>query len=101
MTMIAVANVINGSREVGIGVILDLDTDVGKSSRICILMALEDVYGTFAYHNNFRTIIRPHFRDSKYDNFQAASDAIDLVQDIKLLHLLVPNNHHRQILYLI
>ncbi|PWA89371.1 Extracellular ligand-binding receptor [Artemisia annua] len=62
---------INGIREVGIGVILDMDSNVGKSCRVSILMALEEFYG--APYNNFTTIIHPHFHDSKSSNFEAAS----------------------------
>ena len=62
---------INGIREVGIGVILDMDSNVGKSCRVSILMALEEFYGS--PYNNFTTIIHPHFHDSKSSNFDAAS----------------------------
>ncbi|KAI3686067.1 hypothetical protein L1987_79737 [Smallanthus sonchifolius] len=88
MTMTAVAKVVNETGEVGIGVILDMDSDVGKSYRVCMLMALEDFYE--AHRNNFTTIIRYHFRDSKYDNFQAASVAMDLVKNTKVIALLGP-----------
>ncbi|KAI3820351.1 hypothetical protein L1987_07897 [Smallanthus sonchifolius] len=88
MTTTVVAKVVNGIREVGIGVILDMDSDVGKSSRVCMLMALEDFYG--AHWNNFTTIVRYHFRDSKYDNFQAACVAMDLVKNTQVIALLGP-----------
>ncbi|XP_076898926.1 glutamate receptor 2.8-like [Bidens hawaiensis] len=81
------ANVGSGIREVGIGVILDMDSNVAKSTRVCLLMALEEVYGA---HHNFTTIIRFHFRDSRHDNFQAASAAIDLVENAQVIALLGP-----------
>lgn len=71
MMMIVENGVENRIREVGIGVILDMDSNVGKSTQICILMALEEFYE--AHQNPSTAIIHPHFRDSKYDNFQAAS----------------------------
>nr|XP_043639466.1 glutamate receptor 2.1-like [Erigeron canadensis] len=88
MMMMASNGVENELREVGIGVILDMDSNVGRSTRICILMALEDFYG--ARHNNFTTIIHPHFRDSKFDNFRAASAAIDLRKNTQVIAFFGP-----------
>ncbi|GKA18558.1 glutamate receptor 2.8-like protein, partial [Tanacetum coccineum] len=61
--------------KVGIGVILDTETSLGKMSRSCISMALGDFYKK---HDNYTTRIVPHFRDSKQDNVEAASVAIDI-----------------------
>lgn len=58
------------TREIGLGVILDIDSHVGKSIWVSILMAIEDFYGDT---NNSTTVIVPHFRDSKYDNVEAVS----------------------------
>ncbi|PWA93912.1 Extracellular ligand-binding receptor [Artemisia annua] len=79
---------INGIREVGIGVILDMDSNVGKSCRVSILMALEEFYG--APYNNFTTIIHPHFHDSKSSNFEAASVASDLITNTQVMAILGP-----------
>lgn len=57
------------SEEIGIGVILDMDSSVGKVSTICIKMALQDFYQT----HNYTTKIVTHFRDSKHDRVKAAS----------------------------
>ena len=46
-----------------VGVILDLDTPLGKVCRTCISMAVEDFYA----NRNHTTMIVPHFRDSKGD----------------------------------
>lgn len=59
-----------GTREIGVGVILDMDSHVGKSIRISILMAIKDFYRDT---NHSTTIIAPHFRDSKHDNVEASS----------------------------
>ncbi|KAH0664576.1 hypothetical protein KY284_029507 [Solanum tuberosum] len=56
--------------KVDVGIILDLETDVGKVMHISILLALAD------YHaNTSRGAIRivPHIRDSKKDDVEAAS----------------------------
>ncbi|KAJ0744950.1 putative periplasmic binding protein-like I [Helianthus annuus] len=79
MCLIWVANS-NQKREVNIGVILDMDTGIGKMSRTCIEMAIHDFYEK---PNDSTTEIRPHFRDSKQDNVRAASVAIDLLKTFK------------------
>jgi len=56
--------------KVDVGIILDLETDVGKVMHISILLALED------YHANAsRGAIRivPHIKDSKKDDVEATS----------------------------
>lgn len=53
-----------------VGVILDLQTMVGKIARTSILMALDDFY---AAHTNYSTKIVLHIRDSGSNNVQAAS----------------------------
>ncbi|GKA08683.1 glutamate receptor 2.8-like protein [Tanacetum coccineum] len=83
---VMMTTMINGIREVGIGVILDMDSNVGKSCRVSILMALEEFYG--ASYNN--TIIHPHFHDSKSSNFEAASVATDLITNTRVMAILGP-----------
>ncbi|KAM3375173.1 glutamate receptor 2.8 [Capsicum galapagoense] len=66
--------------KVDVGIILDLETDVGRVMHISILLALED------YHANAsRGAIRivPHLRDSKKDDVEAASAAIYLLKHVK------------------
>ncbi|KAI3803291.1 hypothetical protein L1987_31441 [Smallanthus sonchifolius] len=72
-------------KEVRIGVILDMDSSVGKMSNSCIAMAIHDFYEK---HNDSTTVIRPHFRDSKQDNVRAASVAIDLMKNIQVTAIL-------------
>ncbi|KAL6655544.1 hypothetical protein ACP70R_006370 [Stipagrostis hirtigluma subsp. patula] len=61
-----------------VGVILDLGTLVGKITRTCIQMALEDFY---AVHKNYSTKLVLHIRDSHSNNVQAASAALDLLDN--------------------
>lgn len=53
--------------EVDVGIILDLETEVGKVMHISILLALAD------YHSRGAIRIVPHIRDSKKDDVEAAS----------------------------
>lgn len=53
-----------------VGVILDLDTTLGKVIKTCIDMAIEDFYSK---HENYSTVIVPHFRNSRSDIVDAAS----------------------------
>ncbi|KAI3492328.1 hypothetical protein L1887_43258 [Cichorium endivia] len=85
--MLAVNGVKHGREEIGVGVILDMDSSLGKSIRISMLMAIEDFYKDT---NNSTTIIIPHFRDSKYSNVDAASAAIDLLKNIQVTAILGP-----------
>ncbi|XP_076942422.1 glutamate receptor 2.8-like isoform X2 [Bidens hawaiensis] len=74
-------------REIGIGVILDLESCVGKVSKICIQMAIHDFYQT---HSNYKTKIVPHFVDSKNDRVKAASAAIQLIKGVKVMAIIGP-----------
>ncbi|KAK4719096.1 hypothetical protein R3W88_017434 [Solanum pinnatisectum] len=67
--------------KVDVGIILDLETDVGKVMHISILLALDDYHATAS-----RSAIRivPHFRDSKKDDVEAASAAIYLLKDVQV-----------------
>ena len=53
--------------KVDVGIILDLETEVGKVMHISILLALAD------YHSRGAIRIVPHIRDSKKDDVEAAS----------------------------
>ncbi|KAG6388367.1 hypothetical protein SASPL_149792 [Salvia splendens] len=69
-----------------VGVILDLDTTLGKMYRTCISMAIED---RNANHNhNHTTMIVPHFRDSRGDVVAAAS--ADLLHNTRVMAILGP-----------
>ncbi|MCD7470993.1 hypothetical protein HAX54_011250 [Datura stramonium] len=73
--------------KVDVGIILDLETDVGKVMHISILLALAD------YHANASRSaigIVPHFRDSKKDDVEAASAAIYLLKDVQVQAIFGP-----------
>lgn len=53
-----------------VGIVLDLESTLGKMSNVCISMALDDFYTT---HNNYNTKLILHWRDSKEDDVEAAS----------------------------
>ncbi|GJS00399.1 glutamate receptor 2.8-like protein [Tanacetum coccineum] len=78
--LMSLISIVNGKTktEVGVGVILDIETSFGKMSRSCISMALHDFY---QQHDNYTTRIVPHFRDSKQNNVEAVSAAIDLLKN--------------------
>ncbi|KAL0354397.1 UNVERIFIED_CONTAM: Glutamate receptor 2.7 [Sesamum radiatum] len=70
-----------------VGIILDFDTTVGKISKTCLSMALEDFYTKRINHS---TMIEPHFRDSYSDVVGAASAAIDLLKNVQVMAILGP-----------
>ncbi|XP_042012392.1 glutamate receptor 2.9-like [Salvia splendens] len=69
----------NGSNataaKVDVGIILDLQTPLGKRYKTCIFMAIEDFYSK---NSNYSTVIVPHFKDSSKD---VVSAAIDLMKE--------------------
>ncbi|CAM8898129.1 unnamed protein product [Rhodiola kirilowii] len=65
-------------RTVNIGVLLDLETLLGKKSLSILSMALHDFYSS---HAGYQTRITFHVRDSKQDVVGAASAALDLIKN--------------------
>lgn len=57
------------------GVILDLDTPLGKMSHTCMSMALSDFYA-MDHNNNYTTRLSLHIRNSKSNIVEAASAGI-------------------------
>ncbi|KAI3711928.1 hypothetical protein L1987_70477 [Smallanthus sonchifolius] len=86
MSMLCIMNS-KTTTDVPIGVILDMESSIGKMTYTCISMAINDFYHK---HNHSTTVIRPHFRDSKQDNIQAASAAIDLLKNVQVMAILGP-----------
>ncbi|KAG8380244.1 hypothetical protein BUALT_Bualt07G0173100 [Buddleja alternifolia] len=72
--------------KVDVGIILDFDSTVGKLTRTCMLMAIEDFYANRSYN----TRIIPHIRDSNSDVIAAASAAIDLLKNIQVMAIIGP-----------
>ncbi|KAL8466484.1 hypothetical protein ACS0TY_035535 [Phlomoides rotata] len=70
-----------------VGVILDLETPVGKIIKTCISMSIEDFY---TKHENYSTMIVPHFRDSRSDIVAATSSAVDLLKNTQVMAIFGP-----------
>ncbi|KAJ4958247.1 hypothetical protein NE237_025358 [Protea cynaroides] len=70
-----------------VGVVLDLDSVVGKVAQRCISMALSDYY---AVHPNYNSKIVLHVRDSRGDAINAASAALYLMKDVEVQALIWP-----------
>ena len=60
----------NNETEVGVGIILDMESLTGKSINWSITMAISDFY---ALNPNYRTRLVLHTRDSKGDSVEALS----------------------------
>ncbi|XP_042024469.1 glutamate receptor 2.7-like [Salvia splendens] len=74
--------------KVDVGVILDLDTTLGKILKSCITMAIVDFYSNRSYN----TMIVPHFRDSKTDVVAATSAALDLLKNTQVMAIFGPQS---------
>lgn len=61
-----------------VGVILDLNTTVGKICKTCISMAIDDFYS----NRDHTTRIFPHFMDSKCDVVDAASAGTFVIRSV-------------------
>lgn len=72
---------------VNVGVVLDMDTLVGKMSLSCISMALSDFY---ASHSYYKTRLILNTRDSKRDVVAAAAAALDLIKTVEAQAILGP-----------
>ncbi|XP_011627843.2 glutamate receptor 2.7 isoform X1 [Amborella trichopoda] len=78
----------NGSRGVvQVGVVLAMDSLVGRVSNMCISMAIEDFYRE---HHNFNTRLHLSRRDSGRDVVQAASAALDLINNVEVQAIIGP-----------
>ncbi|XP_078438796.1 glutamate receptor 2.9-like isoform X2 [Wolffia australiana] len=80
-----------------VGVILDLGMTIGKISRSCIAMAVEDFY---AANPRYRTRIELIFRDAGSDPVTAASAALELVKE-KEVHVILGPQRSIQAKFLI
>nr|GMC78019.1 glutamate receptor 2.8-like [Ipomoea batatas] len=72
--------------KVDVGLIHDWDTISGKMRNACMSLALSDFYA----NGNHTTQIVFHFRDSKSDDVDAASAAIDLLKNVEVQAILGP-----------
>ncbi|GLT27200.1 hypothetical protein SLA2020_022170 [Shorea laevis] len=74
---------------VNVGVVLDLDTWVGKLGLSCINMAMFDFYFN---HSNYRTKLVLNIKDSDGDIVGAAAAALDLIKNVKVQAIIGPTN---------
>ncbi|GLT44477.1 hypothetical protein SLA2020_183710 [Shorea laevis] len=79
----------NTTIPVNVGVVLDLDSWVGKLGLSCIEMALQDFYSN---HGNYRTRLVLHTRDSERDVVGAAAAALDLINNVRVQTIIGPTN---------
>ncbi|KAJ4958482.1 hypothetical protein NE237_025593 [Protea cynaroides] len=70
-----------------IGVVLDLNSMVGKVAERCISMALSDYY---SFHPDYNSKIVLHVRDSRGDAINAASAALDLIKNVGVEAIIGP-----------
>ncbi|KAL4185224.1 hypothetical protein AMTRI_Chr10g4800 [Amborella trichopoda] len=71
----------NGNGVFKIGVVLVMDSLVGRVGKMCISMGLEDFYKD---HPNFNTRLTMSWRDSGGDVIKAASAALDLMKNVQV-----------------
>ncbi|ERN18388.1 hypothetical protein AMTR_s00055p00227100 [Amborella trichopoda] len=80
-------NETKGARDVRVGVVLAMDSVVGRVSNSCIAMAIEDFYNE---HPNFNTRLTISWRDSGGDVIKAASASVDLMKHEKVQAIIGP-----------
>ncbi|XP_034684068.1 glutamate receptor 2.7-like [Vitis riparia] len=77
----------NTTIPVKVGVVLDMDTWLGKMGLSCITVALSDFY---ASHGHYKTRLVLEIRDSKRDVVGAAAAALDLLQNEEVQAIIGP-----------
>ncbi|XP_019193178.1 PREDICTED: glutamate receptor 2.7-like [Ipomoea nil] len=70
----------NSSVTFQVGVVLDLDTDLGRRGMACLYMALSDFYSV---HSKYKTRLDLHVRDSKENVIDAAAASLHLLKEMK------------------
>ncbi|PNT64642.1 hypothetical protein BRADI_4g30810v3 [Brachypodium distachyon] len=83
-----------GAQELHVGVILDLESMVGKIAQTSISLAMEDFY---AIHHNYSTKLVLHIRDSMKDDVRAASQAVDLLENYNVEAIIGPQKSSQAI----
>ncbi|KAF9595124.1 hypothetical protein IFM89_037224 [Coptis chinensis] len=74
-----------GVSDFHVGVVLDMDSTIGRVGWNCMEMALSDFYTTNA---DYRTRLSLHLRDSQGDNVKAVLSVIDLLQNVEVQALI-------------
>ncbi|KAK6942400.1 Solute-binding protein family 3/N-terminal domain of MltF [Dillenia turbinata] len=72
---------------IDVGVILDMDSQVGEMAKFCISTALSDFYNV---NPNYETRLILHTRDSKEDIVSAAFGALDLLKNVGVEAIIGP-----------
>ncbi|KAL5699238.1 hypothetical protein ACHQM5_030171 [Ranunculus cassubicifolius] len=70
-----------------VGVVLDLDSAIGKVGWNCIELALSDFY---ARHPDYRTRLSIHLRNSQGDNVKASLAVLNLLQNVEVQAIIGP-----------
>ncbi|KAL4182078.1 hypothetical protein AMTRI_Chr12g240710 [Amborella trichopoda] len=73
--------------DVNVGLVLVMDSWVGRVGKMCISMALQDFYED---HPNFTTRLTISARDSGGDVVKAASAALDLMKNVQVQAIIGP-----------
>ncbi|KAM6542000.1 hypothetical protein CsatB_006447 [Cannabis sativa] len=79
----------NDTTSVKVGVVLDMETQMGKIWLSCIELGLSDFYNS---HPHFKTRLILNIRDSKEDVVTAASQALDLIKNVQVKAILGPHS---------
>ncbi|XP_078148814.1 glutamate receptor 2.7-like [Carex rostrata] len=85
----------NSNRNISVGVILDLDTLLGKMARTSIEMAVEDFY---TVHSNYSNRLVLDIRDSHQDNVKATLAALNLLQNNKTEVIIGPQKSSQAVI---
>ncbi|KAL7590117.1 hypothetical protein Lser_V15G39234 [Lactuca serriola] len=81
---------INNDILIGVGIILDMESPMGKAIHSCITMAISDFY---ALRHSYKTRIVIHTRDSEGDPDKALSSAYNLLKKAKVQAIIGPETH--------
>ncbi|KAK6927703.1 Ionotropic glutamate receptor [Dillenia turbinata] len=74
---------------VNVGVVLDLETSVGRIGLSCINMSLTDFYTS---HRHYNTRLNLNVRNSKGNVVSAASSALDLIKNVEVKAIIGPED---------
>ncbi|EOA26533.1 hypothetical protein CARUB_v10022590mg [Capsella rubella] len=77
------------TREIKVGVVLDLETTFSKICLTSMNMSLSDFYKE---HPNYQTRLVFHVRDSMRDTVQASAAALDLIRNEQVSAIIGPRN---------
>ncbi|KAI3786906.1 hypothetical protein L1987_40978 [Smallanthus sonchifolius] len=76
--------------DVDVGIVLDIESWIGKSIHSSVMMAISDFY---ARNHRYKTRIVVHTRDSKGDRLRAMSTVLDLLNTVKVNAVIGPETY--------